>query len=1017
MSFVRQLGALIWKNFLFTIIRHPIGFLFKFYAVPLVIFSCLVQIPVWASSPVSFRTESPAAVGSLSDGITGKLAVILPPNAGSDIQTLIDKFTEPIGKDKLLYLDSEDDLVTQCSSEQNNGCHASVTFVDSPETKAANATWSYTLRAESLESTHSGGIEKVVMPLQLAINNAITNSSAVPQTFAFGHSEGSNAAEVKEQTLNAVTNIYAMVVFVCHLLVVYQLTSWVTNERDSGVAALVDSMGGQWASVARTLSWVIVLDIVCLPLYIIFGILYWKLLFPSSSAGVLIGWQILIGLSLNSSAVFAAAFFTRARVSAIMVTIVFLALTIVSQFFTTRPDPSPEPGTVMGLSLVFPSCTWMIYMFDMAQWEYSDEPARLSSFPPRGGAGSERPDLYVVKQATLLGALGVQIFAYLALALLTEWFLHGIHFKGRSFTADGVAKTKAAVFAEDLKKTFKPGFWTRLCCCGRRKGKVAVNDVSLEAHRGQIMCLVGQNGSGKTTTLQMIGGFLGLNAGHVSFDATASQIGICPQKDCFWEELTVREHMVLWSGIKSGGESAEQMDQLMADCDLAHKSDCLAKNLSGGQKRKLQLACMFIGNSSICLIDECTSGLDPLSRQAIWDLLLRNRTNRSMIFTTHFLDEVDVLADHIVVLHEGKVKCQGSPAELNTKHGGGYKVIVERTPESLAVIVPHEPATWQDRLVYTVADSGNATQISNAFSAAGVHDIVIAGPQFEEVFLNLAEEDAEDPTKFTPLPKTATAGSQSSLISAQTSQLAPGRETGFWTQVGVLWAKRFRVLPRVWWPYFFVAAIVIAADLGMLSVLVKFDVDECSKYAPHLETALSPQFYLRDACLTRTQEYGCDHLYVAPPSANDSVFALIEGGYADFRGITEQKGAVLMQLKDDRKAFLDQIRNNIESNANGIYFGTDDDQDASIIAYYRSYGDSGTAAKMLNIWSEARAKMEIDVQYGTLPATSKVRQIRHLPLCLKANRIGLLIRLMDFCRLHFPRAGRLPGFLRRVPGH
>lgn len=961
MSFVRQLGFLIWKNFLFTIVRHPIGFLFKFYAIPLVIFTVLVRLPFWVSDQHSFETQSPAALPSLSDAVHGKLAIIKPTHAAADIDAVIARFTAPLGSDRLLHLDSEDDLVPRCSTDKY-GCTAAITFADSPDTKASNGTWQYSIRADTpMTGKHGGGLEGVYMPLQLAVNNAITNTSTTAQVFAFGSKQVFDKDEIKRFSLDILTGITAFVVFACHLITVYNLASWVTTDRDIGVSALIDSMGGRWASLARTLSWVIVMDVVLMPLFIAFGVLYAKLLFPTSGVGALIGWQILVGMALNSSTMFAAAFFTRARVSAIIVSIFFLGLGIAFQFHTTRIDPQPEPGVVLGLATVFPSCSYMLYLYDMARWESKGQAANISKLPPARDSFSETPDLYHITQSTLLVVIVIQNFVYLGLAMLTEWFMHGIHFKDRHFAGESESSSKAAVAATNLKKTFKPGFWTRLCCCGRRKGNQAVDNVSIEAHRGQIMCLVGQNGSGKTTTLQMIGGFLGMNGGQVSFDAAPSQIGVCPQHNVFWEELTVREHIVLWSGIKSGGETAEQIDALIADCDLAHKSDCMAKNLSGGQKRKLQLACMFVGNSAICLIDECTSGLDPLSRQAIWDLLLRNRTNRSMIFTTHFLDEVDVLADHIVVLQNGNVKSEGSPAELNTKHGGGYKVIVERTPQSLAVTVPQEATVWQDRLVYNVEDSVAATQLSNRFSAGDVHDVVIAGPQFEDVFLNLAGDSGDGAALLKP-PTLTDAG----------NQMTPGRETSFGTQVGILFSKRFKVLPRVWWAYFFLVAIVVGASVGLMTATTKLVVDDCTKYEAHLRPAFTPQFRYDDSCDTYGEQF-CHHLTVSPLSANASTVEAIQAGYRDFDGVEKKDAADFVKALNDKDTWLAYMRNHTGYDQKGIYFGGNKTDDPPIIAYqYEEYISEPTGAKLLNIWHQATTKMEIDTKYGALPSIPKV---------------------------------------------
>src|SRR5206468_9079805 len=112
--------------------------------------------------------------------------------------------------------------------------------------------------------------------------------------------------------------------------------------------------------------------------------------------------------------------------------------------------------------------------------------------------------------------------------------------------------------------------------------------------------------------------------------------------------------------------------------DLAPKINAMSKTLSGGQKRKLQLGMMLTGGSAVCCVDEVSSGIDPLSRRKIWDILLAERGKRTIILTTHFLDEADLLADHIAILSKGTLRATGSSVELKDKLGGGYRVHVPK---------------------------------------------------------------------------------------------------------------------------------------------------------------------------------------------------------------------------------------------------------------------------------------------------------------------------------------------------
>ncbi|CEJ87456.1 hypothetical protein VHEMI04420 [[Torrubiella] hemipterigena] len=355
--------------------------------------------------------------------------------------------------------------------------------------------------------------------------------------------------------------------------------------------------------------------------------------------------------------------------------------------------------------------SYIFFMLNMTQWSVAGQKARVSEIPP--SLGSTNPDLFQFSQLPLFVSMALQIIFYFAFAPFVEWAMHGISFQCRKLaTATTAGKPSSlpvshspdspTAVALHLKKSFYPGLFRKVFCWGERKQpKMAMEDVTLETHRGQITCLVGQNGSGKTAALRMMAGFTSMDADEISFDTLPSQIGICPQQN-------------------GSNETDEQIDQLIDDCDLLQKTDCLAQDLSGGQKRKLQLACTFIGGSSVCLVDECTSDLDPLSRQAVWDLLLRSRANRSIILTTHFLDEVDVPADHIVVLSKGKVVCKGTPVELNSTYGGGYRVVVERTEKTMAALAALKPTVSRDTLVFQVVDSNAAANLSKILEQAGV---------------------------------------------------------------------------------------------------------------------------------------------------------------------------------------------------------------------------------------------------------------------------------------------------------
>lgn len=161
-------------------------------------------------------------------------------------------------------------------------------------------------------------------------------------------------------------------------------------------------------------------------------------------------------------------------------------------------------------------------------------------------------------------------------------------------------------------------------------------------------------------------------------------IGICPQQNRLFANLTVREHLQFYSRVKGlysqvSYEAAEQhVDQALQDIALSEKRNTLAKNLSGGMMRKLSVAIAFCGKSSTVLLDEPTSGMDPFSRRFTWNVIRQYRENRCIILTTHFMDEADVLGDRIAIMSHGQLRCVGSPLFLKRAYGVGYQLTIEK---------------------------------------------------------------------------------------------------------------------------------------------------------------------------------------------------------------------------------------------------------------------------------------------------------------------------------------------------
>jgi len=181
--------------------------------------------------------------------------------------------------------------------------------------------------------------------------------------------------------------------------------------------------------------------------------------------------------------------------------------------------------------------------------------------------------------------------------------------------------------------------------------KVALDGVSLQLFKGQIFGLLGHNGAGKSTLVSILTGLFEPTAGKVTVfgrDAATSMhelrsvMGVCPQQNILFNELTVREHLVIFAGFKGvQGDLDAQVDRILHQIDLVDSSDKRSATLSGGQKRKLSVGIALIGDPKIVFLDEPTAGMDPYSRRKIWDLLLQHKKDRVILLTSHHLDEIE----------------------------------------------------------------------------------------------------------------------------------------------------------------------------------------------------------------------------------------------------------------------------------------------------------------------------------------------------------------------------------------
>jgi len=230
---------------------------------------------------------------------------------------------------------------------------------------------------------------------------------------------------------------------------------------------------------------------------------------------------------------------------------------------------------------------------------------------------------------------------------------------------------ESAISCRELRKQYK----------GRGGIVNAVNGIDLEIHRGECFGLLGPNGAGKTTTIEIFEGLMRPTSGDVELlgmhwgqndNELRQKIGISLQETRFTERLTVLETLVLFRSFYRNGHPPEEV---MEEVGLGEKARSWVGKLSGGQRQRLAVACALVGDPLLLFLDEPTTGLDPQSRRHLWDIIRKlQEEQRTILLTTHYMDEAERLCNRVAVIDHGKIIALGSPAELISGLGGEHIV-------------------------------------------------------------------------------------------------------------------------------------------------------------------------------------------------------------------------------------------------------------------------------------------------------------------------------------------------------
>jgi ABC-2 type transport system ATP-binding protein len=265
----------------------------------------------------------------------------------------------------------------------------------------------------------------------------------------------------------------------------------------------------------------------------------------------------------------------------------------------------------------------------------------------------------------------------------------------------------------------------------------AVRGVDFEIEEGEVFGLLGPNGAGKTTTVEILEGYRDRDAGEVSVlghdpakpgPDFRERIGVVLQQSQLWPNLSVRETHSMFAGYY---EHPLAIDDVIELVGLTEKRDARVKTLSGGQKRRLDLGVALVGDPDLVFLDEPTTGFDPAARRAAWEMIRSLRSlGKTVLLTTHYLDEAEQLADRVAVLREGQIVRVGTPRELTTSdhefeisyHRDGEEVLVKTT----------EPTRVLHELTADAVARGEE-----------LDRLEVRRPTLEDVYLALTEEEVE----------------------------------------------------------------------------------------------------------------------------------------------------------------------------------------------------------------------------------------------------------------------------------
>uniref|UniRef100_A0AAR2KD85 ABC transporter domain-containing protein n=1 Tax=Pygocentrus nattereri TaxID=42514 RepID=A0AAR2KD85_PYGNA len=537
------------------------------------------------------------------------------------------------------------------------------------------------------------GIERAIIALQAG--KEVQEPAVQVQAFPY-------PCFYKDEYLNSITFAFPLVLMLAWVLFIANFVKKLVHERELRLHEYMKMMGVN--PISHFFAWFIesALFLIMTIIILTFILKYGKVL-PNSDAFVVFLYLCDYGLSILAISFLVSSFFDKTNIAGLSGSLIYV-ICFFPFIVVMSMEETMSFSCKTALSLFSPTCFSYASQY-ISRYEKQEE-------------GIQWSNMYISPVAGDTASFGW--LCWLLLIDSVIYFLLGAYIR---MVFPGKYGIPAPWYFPVL-----PSFWADLvCCCNRAPRKVgrgllfsnmtqedeefpelpvgvslhgltktygrrkAIENLNLSFYEGHVTSLLGHNGAGKTTTMSLLTGLFAPSSGSIEvygkdmqtfIDDVRKEMGVCMQYDVLFDHLTAKEHLLLYGQIKAPHwtkqELRQQVHRILEETGMYSHRHKRVGMLSGGMKRKLSISIAFIGGSRLVVLDEPTTGVDPCSRRSIWEIILQHKQERTVILSTHHLDEAEVLSDRIAFLERGGLKCCGSPFYLKDKLAKGYNLTLTK---------------------------------------------------------------------------------------------------------------------------------------------------------------------------------------------------------------------------------------------------------------------------------------------------------------------------------------------------